>query len=222
MVNHPRRLDFSDVSLYAITSAVKEDGRVVNTSEQLLKGGVDVLQLRSRELTDLHFIRLGKKLRDLCHDYNALFIVNNRPDLALEIGADGVHLGHEDGPIHLARQILGHHKIIGASTHSVPQALDAQRKGADYVSCGPIWATPTKPNYEPVGLNLIGFYRAALKIPYVVIGGVNESNIDEVVKAGARCVAVVRALFDAGDPYKQATFFKEKLQSPLVLEKEIL
>ena len=206
-----RRLNFSDVILYAVTPEEKDGGRLLPVVDKLLAGGVDAVQLRSRSLTDRAFVELGKEIKERCGRRGALFLVNNRVDLALATGADGVHLGHEDLPISFARELLGHRKIIGASTHSMPQALEAQKLGADYVSCGPIWTTPTKPEYPAVGLPLIGLYSAALRIPFVAIGGIDETNIDEVVSAGAKAAAVVRALFHAENPEMTARAFREKI-----------
>jgi thiamine-phosphate pyrophosphorylase len=100
----------------------------------------------------------------------------------------------------VARQILGHNKIVGCSTHSVAQAFQAQGDGADYVSCGPLFATPTKPDYAPVGLELVKQYRSLVRVPFVAIGGVDETNVETVIRAGADRVAVVRSAFDAPDP----------------------
>src|SRR5213075_2815825 len=100
---------------------------------------------------------------------------------------------HTDIPGPQVREMIGHRKILGISTHSVKEAVDAQRQGADYVSCGPLWSTPTKPEYAPVGLNLIGLYRAALRIPFMAIGGIDESNVGQVIEAGAERLAIVRA-----------------------------
>ena len=212
-----RRLNFSDVRLYAVTPEPTDQALLLEKIEGLLAGGVDAIQLRSRTLKDRALVALGKEIKKRCAKFGALFIVNNRPEIALATEADGLHLGHEDLPISFAREMLGHRKIIGISSHSVPEAIAAQRQGADYVSCGPIWATPTKPEYNAVGLNLIGFYKAALHIPFVVIGGVDQNNLDQVVAAGAKTVAVVRAFFDAAKPELLAKEFKEKLEGKVWL-----
>lgn len=208
-----RRLDFSDVYLYGVTTGANDGAALLKKIDQVLAGGIDAIQLRSSELTDRAFVELAITIKDKCHAAGALFLVNNRADLALASMADGVHIGHNDLPLSLVRELVGHRKIIGVSTHSLPQALAAQRAGADYVSCGPIWATPTKPDYEPVGVNLIGLYKAALKIPFVVIGGVDATNINDVLEAGASRVAVVRALFEAGNPQAVAQSLKQKIRS---------
>jgi thiamine-phosphate pyrophosphorylase len=208
----PRRLDFSDVALYAITPEPKDVNVWLTKIDAMLAGGVDAVQLRSRSLNDRELLQLGAKVKALCVKHGALFLINNRVDLALILNTDGIHIGHEDISIAQVRTLIGHRKIVGMSTHSMPEALEAQKAGADYVSCGPVWATPTKPDYKAVGLGLIGLYNAALKVPYVAIGGIDASNFDQVLENGAKTVAVVRALFDAADPTALAHEFKTKLQ----------
>lgn len=211
MSAHVRRLDFSDVALYGVTPAAKDPALLLEKLEQALAGGIDAVQLRLKGVPDREFAGLAKEFKKRCDAAGTLFIINDRPDIAHFVDASGVHLGHEDLPISFARELLGHRRIIGASTHSLPQALEAQRQGADYVSCGPVWATPTKPDYPAVSLQLIGLYRAALKIPFVAIGGIDENNIGQVVKAGAERVAVVRALFDSANPLLAARVLREKV-----------
>jgi len=206
-----RRLDFSDIRLYGVTPSDIEQEDLLYKSEQTLKGGLDALQFRVKTYPDRKSVEICKKLKSLCSENNALFIVNDRLDIALASDADGLHVGQEDVSISFAREHLGHRKIIGKSCHSLPQAIQAQKEGADYVSCGPLFATPTKPTYEPVGLKLIGFYKAALRIPFVAIGGIVESNFEEVLEANPPCIAVVRAIFDHPDPKKATEHLKEKL-----------
>lgn len=206
-----RRLDFSDVTLYGVTSAELAPERILAQTQKALAGGVDAIQLRTRNLTDRELLTLGKKVKTACAEAGALFLVDNRADIAVALDADGVHVGHNDLPASVVRGMLGHRKIVGVSTHSLPQALEAQRDGADYVSCGPIWPTPTKPEYNAVGLNLIGLYKAAIRIPFVAIGGIDETNIDQVLSAGAKCVAVVRSLFEASDPESTAKRLKGRM-----------
>ena len=211
-MSESRRLDFTDVAIYAVTPEPTDRKTFIGKVQAALDGGADALQFRAKKISDKAFLELGREVGELCRAANALFLVDNRPDLAVLLDADGVHVGHEDMPVPAARQFVGHRKIVGRSAHSLPEALEAQKAGADYVSCGPIWSTPTKPDYPAVGLDLIGFYKAALRIPFVVIGGVDRSNIDQVVSAGARTIAVVRAWFEAPDPAAAIRFFKEKLQ----------
>ena len=212
----PRRLDFSDVRLYGVTAPVSDPDRTLAVTKTLVENGVDAIQLRSRELADRALFDLARKMADVCRENGALFLIDNRPDLAVAADADGVHVGHEDLPLSVVRSLIGHRKILGASAHSIPQALEAQRNGADYVSCGPIWATPSKPQYEAVGLGLIGLYRAAVRVPFVAIGGIDAGNVADVVAAGAARIAVVRGLYDAADPAAAARAFAAALtQAPV-------
>lgn len=191
--------------LYCITTPPKNGHSYEEMAEQACRGGADVLQLREKNLSAKELLLLAKKVREICHHYETLFIVNDRIDIALAAGADGVHLGQEDLPLLEARKFVSSYLtasrfplpagfLIGCSTHSLEQALAAERGGADYVGCGPIFATPTKPDLQPVGLNLIREYRKHLQIPFVAIGGIEEKNLREVIEAGAKCVAVVRAV----------------------------
>lgn len=210
-IHTPRRLDFTDARLYAVTPDTTDAPFILSTSEQLLNAGVDVIQLRNRSLNDRLLLELGRKMKAMCEQKGAHFILNNRVDLAMAMDADGVHIGHEDMPLDIVRTFIGHRKIVGVSTHSLPEAILAQKQGADYISCGPIWATPTKPEYSPVGVHLIGLYKAAIRIPFVAIGGIDEKNIDQVIEAGASCVAMVRELYRSANPKSTAKLFLEKL-----------
>ncbi len=201
----------SDSYLYCITTTPKEG----QTYQQMVKaacdGGADVVQLREKTLGSKALIGLCKDLQEICNQTGTLFILNDRVDVAVAADVDGVHVGQEDLPVRMARQILGHHKIVGCSAHSLGQALQAAGDGADYVSCGPLFATPTKPDYEPVGLDLLKQYVSFVRIPFVAIGGIDAENVGNIVRAGADRVATVRAVCGAGDIEKAAREMKEKI-----------
>lgn len=197
-----KRTAFENFKLYAITNLVDEDPVIFRKVEAAYRGGVDIVQLRSKTLTDGALFRVGLKFRKIANRFRKLFFVNDRPDIALAVEADGVHLGQDDLPVKAARKIFGRRRIfVGRSTHSLEQALQAVREGADYIGVGPIFQTPTKPAYQPVGLDLIREVKQQVKIPFVCIGGIDETNIYEVIEAGADRVAVVRAVFAAEDVY---------------------
>lgn len=162
-----------------------------------------MLQLRDKTANDRELIGQAKELLTIARQYGALLIVNDRIEVAQAAGADGVHLGQDDRSLAQARAILGPKAIVGRSTHSPEQALAAEREGFDYIGVGPVFATPTKPAYRPAGLRLVRFAAKNIRIPFVAIGGIDASNAGEVVKAGAKTVAVVRAMFGVADP-KQA------------------
>jgi thiamine-phosphate pyrophosphorylase len=193
------------IGLYVITGPSKLND--VEFAMEAMEAGAGVIQLREKDKN--RALRIGEKLRVITREKGALLIINDWADVAKTIDADGVHLGQEDMPIMEARKLLGN-KLIGISTHSVNQALEAERMGADYVGIGPIYATKTK-DYEPIGPRVIEELRGKLSIPLVAIGGINESNIDEVLKAGARNIAMVSALVEAEDLKEKVKFFIEKI-----------
>lgn len=199
--------------LYAVTDLKTEDPDIFRKTQDALEGGVDVLQLRSKSLSDAVLLRIGEKLRVLTRQYERLMIVDDRPDLAEVLDADGVHLGQEDLPVQVARRIFRNpSRIVGKSTHSFDQALAAEREGADYIGFGPIYATPTKPDYVPLGLDPIREVHRRVGIPIVVIGGIDPTNVEQVLQAGARRIAVVRALWEAPDPFGAARQLKTLLR----------
>ncbi len=156
------------------------------------KGGAKVIQYRDKVSSRNEMIRKAKIIRQTTRKYNALFIVNDFIDIAMIVDADGVHLGQHDISINDARKVLGEKYLIGVSTHSLKQALEAEKKGADYIGCGPIFKTPTKENYESVGMGLLKSVLKRVKIPVVAIGGINSGNIMDLKKIGAKNVAMVR------------------------------
>jgi thiamine-phosphate pyrophosphorylase len=211
MTPRKRLFDFSDARLYVLTAPLPAGRTTADQVRAALEGGADVIQLREKTLPARPLIQLCRELKALCDGFGALFIVNDRVDVALAADADGVHLGQDDLPAKEARRMLGHRKIIGVSTHSTAQALIAQADGADYVGCGPVFGTPTKPDYAPVGLDLVKEYRRLVRIPFVAIGGIDASNIGAVVHAGARTVAVVRAVCGAPDPRAAAQALRAEI-----------
>jgi thiamine-phosphate pyrophosphorylase len=165
-----------------------------------LTGGVDIVQLREKSLPRRETELSALTFRRLCDTFSALFIVNDDPDLARACNADGVHVGQDDMPVEEARAILGPDAIVGLSTHSEEQIAAAAERPADYISVGPIWETPTKEGRPGVGLGLVSHAAEATSLPFFAIGGIDPSNAEEVVRAGARRICVVRAIRDAEDP----------------------
>lgn len=202
-----------DFKLYVIVDKKACGQRdLVYVAKEAIAGGADVIQLRDKEAATKTLIENGRSIRALTRKTEVLFIINDRSDIAKAVDADGVHLGQDDLPIEVARSILGRGKIIGLSTHSLLQAKAAQKNGADYIGVGPIFTTPTKPEYKAVGVDLIKKVRGEIEIPFVAIGGIDESNIDEILAAGASRVAVVRAVCGAKDIRGAARYLKERLQ----------
>ena len=165
-----------------------------------LTGGVDIVQLRDKSLPRREVELAGLTFRRLCDTYSALFIVNDDPDLAYACRADGVHVGQDDMPARQVREIVGPDAIVGLSTHSEEQIGGANGEPVDYMSVGPIWETPTKEGRPGVGLELISHAAETAAHPFFAIGGIDSSNAEQVVGAGARRLCVVRAIRDAEDP----------------------
>jgi thiamine-phosphate pyrophosphorylase len=170
---------------------------------EALAGGVDVVQIRSR--STLRADALATAAR--CQEAGALFIVNNDPWLAMDVDADGVHVGQGDVSVAAARKVVGEDRLVGLSTHS-PEQIE-RAAGVDYIGVGPVWATPTKPGYAPVGLELVRYAVQHARVPFFAIGGIDRSNVAQVFAAGGQRVAVVRAIGEAADPLTAASALRQ-------------
>ena len=187
--------------LYAILDRSVAGGRgLPELLDAILKGGGRLIQLREKALPLVELLPLAERLARQCREVGALFIVNDRADLALAAGADGLHVGQEDLPAGRARALLRPGMILGVSTHDPEQARRAVADGADYVAVGAIFPTTTKPSFELVGLELIRRVRSQIPVPLVGIGGITADNAATVLAAGADAVAVISALCGAPDP----------------------
>jgi thiamine-phosphate pyrophosphorylase len=192
----------ADWKLYAILDLgyVAEPDRVATTLK-LIAGGADVLQLRAKG-RDIGEIRdIAKEVIPICRATGVPFIINDYPELAAELDADGVHIGQDDGPLAAAREIIGSGKIIGRSTHSLAQARAALDEGFDYIGFGPLFPTPTKLDRPGIGLADISVMQSDVgaKIPAFCIGGIKRANLPEVIAAGARRVVIVSDVLTAED-----------------------
>lgn len=176
-----------------------------------LRGGVDMLQLREKELERRAVERAARTARRLCDTFSVLFILNDDPELARSLGADGVHVGQEDVPPAEARRILGPEAIIGLSTHSAEQIDASAGHPVDYISVGPVWETPTKEGRPSTGLELVEYAAGSAPHPWFAIGGIDATNVGEAVAAGAQRVCVVRALRDTDDPDSVAAELRSHL-----------
>jgi thiamine-phosphate pyrophosphorylase len=175
-----------------------------------LDGGAEIVQLRAKDQTDADVLAAARRFKAACAEHDALLIVNDRPELAVEAGADGVHVGQDDMPATRAREIVGRGRIVGLSTHT-PAQIDAA-EGVDYIGVGPVNATPTKPGRPAVGLDLVRYASTHARVPFFAIGGIDPSNIAAVRAAGAERVAVVRAIVDALDPEAAARALVEEVR----------
>lgn len=202
----------ADWQLYVIVDrAVLGTRDPVEVASAAIRGGADVIQLRDKTGSDRRQLETARRLLPLTRAAGVPLIINDRPDLAYISDADGVHLGQDDLPIQETRRLLGPDKLIGRSTHSLDQALAAQAEGANYIGVGPIFPTPTKPNYGSVGTELIKEVAPRIHLPFVCIGGIEPANLDQVIDAGAHCIAVVRAICATDTPESSARNLKQLL-----------
>jgi thiamine-phosphate pyrophosphorylase len=179
---------------------VLEAAATARVVEPALRGGADIVQLRDKNASDDEIVGAGRDLRALCHEHGALFVVNDRPDLAVACGADGVHVGQDDMPVEEARAIVGPHAIVGTSTHSTAQLDAADASDVDYYAVGPVFETPTKEGRPATGWDLVAYAAGRATKPWFAIGGIDAETAVAAGAAGAERVVVVRAIRDADDP----------------------
>jgi thiamine-phosphate pyrophosphorylase len=183
-------------------------------ARELIAGGVDILQVRAKDRTHAERVDLGLKIVSAAFQYHVPVIINDDVEAAFEAGADGVHLGQLDWaaiPRDERVERLANMRIVGRSTHSLEEALAAERDGADYIGVGPVFPTATKPGAKPVGVEMIREVAAQVKIPFFAIGGITLANLGQVLEAGATRVAVVSAILKAPDGTEAAAAFKQRL-----------
>jgi thiamine-phosphate pyrophosphorylase len=187
--------------IYGVTAEEYSLGRSnIEVAAQMIEAGITVIQYREKEKNGTMMVEECLKLRELTRSAGVTFIVNDRPDLALLVDADGVHLGQDDLPPEMVRKLVGEKMIIGLSTHSPAQAQAAERLGVDYIGVGPIFATKTKKDVcDPVGLSYLDYIVKNISLPFVAIGGIKEHNIASVYQTGARCIALVTEITGAPD-----------------------
>ena len=169
-------------------------------ARQMVAGGVDILQIRAKGALATDIVALARQVRPFTAEAGVVLIINDHPFLVERAGSDGAHIGQDDGPLPAARSKAGPGAIIGRSTHSVAQALAARDEGADYLGFGPLFATPTKPDYAPIGLDDIARVHAEVTDrPIFCIGGVKLGNLPQIISAGARRVVIVSGILQAAD-----------------------
>jgi thiamine-phosphate pyrophosphorylase len=200
--------------LYVILDRTVAAGRDLETIlAAALEGGAEMVQLREKTWPSGTLFPLAQRLRGRCRAAGVPFIVNDRVDLALAVGADGVHLGQDDLPPAAARPLLRPGMILGLSTHSVEQAKAAQAAGADYVAVGAMFPTGSKPEFQLVGSALAREVRPVVRVPLIAIGGITPDNVGEVIAAGADGVAVISAVCAAADPAAAARRFIDAIEA---------
>jgi len=212
MTHEERMKRFAETDLYVVITEKMCKGRSSEfVLEECLKAGVRLVQFREKDGEDRKKYEKAMRFRKITNDYGALLIIDDRIDLAWMVGADGVHLGQSDLPIPEARKVAPHF-ILGASTHSLEQALRAQEEGASYVNIGPLFPTQTKEtSVPPLGVEALEKIATHLKIPFTCMGGIKLENIDEVLKRGACHIAVVTAVTAAEDIQQAVRQLREKI-----------
>jgi thiamine-phosphate pyrophosphorylase len=203
-----RRTRLERARLYLVCDVIAGD-----FVARALSGGVDIVQLRAKHRPDEEIISAGRHYARLCHEHQALLIVNDRTDLVDAIDADGVHIGQDDAPVDAARAVVGPARLIGLSTHTPEQIDRANGADVDYIGVGPVHATPTKPGRPAVGLTLVRYAAREAQHPFFAIGGVQLANAHDVARAGATRIAVVRALTEVQEPEAMARALRRALNA---------
>ncbi len=204
-----------DFDLYLITDRKQaRNGRLSEPVEAALRGGVKAVQLREKDLSGRSLFDTAQKMRELTSRYGAKLIINDRADIALAVDADGVHLGGESIPANAAREVLGGDKLIGVSCHDRESALEARDGGADFITFGPVYYTPSKARYgDPVGIAALRQTAETIDIPVFALGGIKRGNVGEVIAAGAHGIALISAIIASDDPEKETAELLSLLSS---------
>jgi len=203
---------FNEIDFYFITDPKLTKKTIIEDIEAALIAGVKTIQYREKEKTTKAMIEEAAQIKELCKD-KAIFLINDRVDVALAVNADGVHLGQDDMPYGIARLLLGHDKIIGLTAHNVEEAISAQNLGADYVGASPIFETKTKLDAgKAAGLTLIKNIKEKIDIPIVGIGGINLDNVTSVIQAGANAAVAISAVVTKDDVEEECRKFIVKIR----------
>jgi thiamine-phosphate pyrophosphorylase len=205
-----RRARLMAARLYLVCDSQPGSRELSEVLPAAIAGGVDIVQLRDKHLSDDELTDVAYNAHRICERHGALLIVNDRPAVAAAAGADGVHVGQEDMAVAEVREVVGPDMLIGLSTHA-PAEIDAA--AGDYIGVGPVHATPTKPGRPAVGLELVRHAAAHAPVPFFAIGGIDARNLLEAIEAGARRVAVLRAVADAADPEVAARALRDALDA---------
>jgi thiamine-phosphate pyrophosphorylase len=207
--------DLADARLYLCTDAREKQGDLEQFLDAALTGGVDIVQLRQKDMEAADELAALEVFADACKRHGKLLAVNDRADVAFAAGADVLHLGQRDLPVHAARAIIGPEAVVGRSTHTFSQVnAVVTEHGSDYFCVGPTWETPTKPGRQAAGLELVSYTASRQQAkPWFAIGGIDLERLDQVIEAGATRVVVVRAITEASDPQAAAAEFSSRLRA---------
>ena len=206
-------VDKKDLLLYAVTDRHWLNGRTLySVVKESLDGGVTFLQLREKELDEVHFLEEAKELQQLCREYQVPFIVNDNVDIAIAMDADGVHVGQSDMEAGDVRAKLGSDKIIGVSAQTVEQAILAEKRGADYLGVGAVFPTGSKDDADDVSYETLKAICEAVSIPVIAIGGITQENVKELAGSGICGIAVISAIYAQKDIRKASEDLKKETQ----------
>ncbi|HWY89724.1 MAG TPA: thiamine phosphate synthase [Solirubrobacteraceae bacterium] len=206
-----RRARLASARLYLVCDSAPAGRELARILPAVVAGGVDIVQLREKTLDDEELLAVAEPTRALCEQLGALFVLNDRPQVARAVGADGVHVGQDDMPVAKVRALVGPDMLIGLSTHA-PGEIDAADPAlVDYIGVGPVHATPTKPGRPAVGMELVRYAATHATVPFFAVGGLEARNLGEVLDAGAARVCVLRAVADAENPEHAARELRELL-----------
>jgi thiamine-phosphate pyrophosphorylase len=195
-----------DFKLYLITDRKQTKMPLPAAIRLALEGGVRAVQLREKDLPMRELLALSQELRAMTKEFGAKLFINDRVDVAISVNADGVHLGHQSMPVQAVRKVVGNDMLIGVSTHSIMEAKYAEAGGADFITIGPIFDTPSKTKLgSPVGINILKELKCELNIPFYALGGVKSGNIAQIISAGASGVAMISAIMAAEDIKKASS-----------------
>lgn len=213
-----RRTRLGEARLYLVCDSAPGGRELEEVLPLAIAGGVEIVQLREKQLDGEELLQAARTARAVCEEQGALFVVNDRPDIAAQVGADGVHVGQEDMDVDAVRAIVGPEMLVGLSTHSplqIDAAVRVTRAGSryvDYIGVGPVFQTPTKLGRPAVGTELVSYASAQAHVPFFAIGGVDADNIAGVLDAGATRICVLRAIADAEDPERAAKELRAALE----------
>jgi thiamine-phosphate pyrophosphorylase len=214
MNREARKTRFLGVDIYPVTCERLSAGRSnLEVLEAVIRGGARIIQLREKDYSGRDLYHLALAFREITREAGVLLFINDHLDIAMAVEADGVHLGQDDLPVPVARK-LAPELLIGASTHSVEEALQAQEDGADTINIGPIFPTKTKEGlHHYLGPGAISAISANIRVPFTVMGGINEANLDQVLAGGARRVAMVTAITQASDIPEKVSSLRQRIRN---------
>ena len=199
--------NLEDVDFYLVTDSDSSKNGIFSDVENALKAGCKIVQYREKNKSTKDMIEEARQLKEICEG-KAILLVNDRVDVALAVGADGVHIGQEDVPYETARLLLGMNKIIGLTVHNLEEAIEAEKLGVDYIGLAPIFKTDTKEDArEPIGTKMIETVRKNVGLPIVAVGGINKHNVKDVIDSGADSVVSIYAVLNSDNVYNEVSEF---------------